>query len=142
MEEIKEEKEGYLMIGGDYNARTGNEEGPIVIDKREEKETRRSRDKVTNREGRIMINKLKKREWMILNGSFNKEGEWTYIGEQGSSVIDYVITNEKGIEEIKIVEEGNRTESDHIPLEVELEGASKKKAKRKKKVEMDRRKIS
>jgi len=89
MEEIEEEKEGYLIIGGDYNARTGNEGGPIVIDKKKEEETRRSRDRVINREGRMMINKLKERGWMILNESFDKEGEWTYIEEQGSSVIDY-----------------------------------------------------
>jgi len=61
MKEIEEEKEGYLMIGGDYNARTGNEGGPIVTGKKKEKKARRSRDKVTNREGRIMINKLKER---------------------------------------------------------------------------------
>jgi len=36
-----------------------------------------------NREGRIMVNKLKERGWMILNGSFDKEGEWRYIGEHG-----------------------------------------------------------
>lgn len=35
---------------------------------------------------------------MILNGSYNKEGEWTYIGETGASVIDYVIANEKAEE--------------------------------------------
>jgi len=43
--------------------------------------------------------------------------------------IDYVVTKEKAIEEIKTVEEGNRIELDHVPLEVELEGASKKKKK-------------
>jgi len=60
------------MIGGDYNTRTGNKGGPIVTGKKKEKEARRSRDKVTNREGRIMVNKLKERGWMILKGSFNR----------------------------------------------------------------------
>lgn len=36
------------------------------------------------------------------------------------SVIDYIVTNEKAIEEVKKIEEGNRTESDHVPLKVEL----------------------
>jgi len=53
-------------------------------------------------------------------------------------VIDYVVTNEKAIEEVKKVEEGNRTESDYVPLEVELEGATKKKTKRKEHVEVER----
>lgn len=51
-----------------------------------------------NREGRILVNKIEERGWMILNGSYNKEGEWTYIGETGASVIDYVIANEKAEE--------------------------------------------
>jgi len=75
MEEIEEKKERYLMIGGDYNARTGSKGRPIVIGKKKEKETRRSRDKVINRERRIMLNKLKERGWMILNESFDKEGK-------------------------------------------------------------------
>ena len=28
---------------------------------------------------------------MILNGSYEREGGWTYIGEAGISVIDYAI---------------------------------------------------
>lgn len=64
---------------------------------------------------------------MILNGSYGREGEWTYIGEIGLSVIDYVISNEKAMEEVIKVEEGNRTESDHMPVEVELVGRIRKR---------------
>lgn len=119
MEEIQENEENYLIIGGDLNARTGNEGGPIGRGERKE-EIRRSKDRIINREGRILINKIKERGWMILNGSYEREGEWTYIAETGLSVIDYVISNEKVIEEVLKVEEGNRTESDHMPMEVEL----------------------
>lgn len=63
---------------------------------------------------------------------YEKKGEWTYIGQMGSSVIDYVVANEKAIEEVRKVEEGNRTELDHIPLEVELDGEAEVKNKRKK----------
>ncbi|XP_020298200.1 vicilin-like seed storage protein At2g18540 [Pseudomyrmex gracilis] len=66
---------------------------------------------------------------MILNGSNRKQGEWKYIGEQGASVIDYVVTNEKAIEEVRKVEEGSRTESDHVPMEVEIEGIRRKRRK-------------
>lgn len=37
-------------------------------------------------------------------------------------MIDYVITNVNAWEEVTEIEEGNRTESDHIPLEVTIEG--------------------
>lgn len=49
-------------------------------------------------------------------------------------MIDYVIGNEKVIEEIKIIEEGIKTESDHVPLEVELTGQQRKKRKNRNKV--------
>lgn len=130
MREVKEEEEEFLMIGGDFNARTGNEGGPIGTEEKKEEEGRRSKDKVINKEGREMINKIGERGWIILNESYEKEGEWTYIGEIGTSVIDYVVTNEKAIEEVKKMEEGNRTESDHVPLEVELEGKGRKKQRK------------
>ncbi|XP_070162472.1 golgin subfamily A member 6-like protein 22 [Polyergus mexicanus] len=135
---LKEEKEEYLMIGGDFNARTEEEGGPIRTGEKEEEELRRSKDKVVNKEGRIMINKIKERGWMILNGSYEKEGEWTYIEEMGPSVIDYVVMNEKAIEEVKKIEEGNRTESDHIPVEGELEGIERRNRKRSDRIEIER----
>lgn len=52
------------------------------------------------------------------------------IEESGSSVIDNVVTNKKAIEEVKKVDKGNRTESDHVPLEVELEGTERIKRER------------
>lgn len=129
MEEVKvrENEEEYLIIEGDLNARTGNEGGPIGNGERKEEEIRRLKDKIINREGRILIDKIKERGWMILNGSYGREGEWTYIGEIGLSVIDYVISNEKAMEEVIKVEEGNRTESDHVPVEVELVGRIRKR---------------
>lgn len=121
-DQIQEEEEEHMVIGGDFNARTRNEGGPIREDEGKARITRKSKDKVVNRKGRILINKIEERGWMILNGSFNKEGGWTYIGEVGASIVDYVIANDKAEEMIEKVGEGDRTESDHIPLEVELEG--------------------
>lgn len=59
--EIKEEEEGYLILGGDFNTKTGREEGLIGRRGRKEEEARRSRDKMINRERRIMINDKGKR---------------------------------------------------------------------------------
>ena len=81
MESIKEtmpeEEEDYVLIGGDFNARTGNEGGPIVYDEEKGEEKRKSKDKIINREGKILLNKLQERGWMILNGSGEDEGGWT-----------------------------------------------------------------
>lgn len=85
MEEIKEKDEGYLMIG-DFNARTGNEGGPIESRRYEEEETRRSKDKVLNKEGRVMLSKIRERGWIIANGIFEKEGNWTH---RRSGIVGY-----------------------------------------------------
>ncbi|KMQ92549.1 flagellar attachment zone protein 1-like protein [Lasius niger] len=74
---------------------------------------------------------------MILNGNGKREGGWTYIGEVRASVIDYV-SNGKAIEEVKKIEEGNRTESDHVPLEMELEGTERKEKRKKEILEVER----
>lgn len=85
-----------------------------------------------------MINKIEERGWAILNGSFGEEGGWTFIGDRGSSVIDYVVGNDKARGEVKVVEEGIRTESDHIPLEVELFGPQTEGRSGRKEVEIER----
>lgn len=71
--EIPEEEEEHLIIGGDWNARTG-EAGPIEIRGIEVGEMRRSVDKKINEEGKLIINGLKERGWMIFNGSYEEEG--------------------------------------------------------------------
>ncbi|XP_025074790.1 uncharacterized protein LOC112552838 [Pogonomyrmex barbatus] len=126
LEGIQEEKESHLIIGGDFNARTGNRGEPIEARERKGEEVRKSKDKVINREGIIMLNGLRERGWTILNGSGEEIGGWIYIEESGASVIDYVITNVEAMEEIKNMKEGDRIESDHVPLE----GADRKKERR------------
>lgn len=76
MDQIHEEEGEYIMIGGDYNARTGKEGGPIREDEGKVRTSRESKDKDINREGRILINKIEEKGWMILNGSYNKEEGW------------------------------------------------------------------
>lgn len=57
LEEIKKRRKD--IIGGDFNARNGCEEGPLEIGGVKEGTMRRSRDEVINKEGRTL---LKKRE--------------------------------------------------------------------------------
>lgn len=106
---VDEEEEDCLILGGDLNAKTGKERGLIRESSRVEVKSRRSRDKIVNREEKILIDKIIDRRWTILNGSYEKEGDWTYIGE-GASVIDYAIVNVEAEEEIKSMVEGNREE--------------------------------
>jgi len=127
-----------LILGGDFNARKGVKGGPIGKGKEEEEEMRRSKDKVVNKEEKILLEVLRERGWIILNGSFEKEGEWTFVGETGMSVIDYVVSNVKASEEILKVEEGYRTESDHIPLEVTIEVAEKEQEERNDTIEKEK----
>jgi len=52
---------------------------------------------------------------MIMNGGIqgDKEGDWTYTGERGESVIDYILREEEIREEMGYLEMGDRIESIH-----------------------------
>lgn len=114
---IQEDEENFLIVGGDLNARIG-EEGSIGEDGEDRK--RRSKDKIINAEGRALIALAKKRGWYILNGNIegDDEGHFTYIGHNGESLIDYVIVNNNAREQTNYMEVAERTESDHLPLNV------------------------
>jgi len=57
-----------------------------------------------------------------LNGGIrgDEEGNWTYTGSRGESVIDYVLINEELEEEIDQLIIGDNIDSDHHPLIVKL----------------------
>lgn len=71
LEYIQEEE--YLLMGGDFNARTGNKGGPIREEKEEDKSEIRSKDKVINK-GRTLINNIEERGWTILNRKKREDG--------------------------------------------------------------------
>lgn len=57
-----------------------------------------------------------------MNGNkWDEEGELTFIGRKGNSVIDYAICNAEAWDEVHSMRVGNRTESDHRPIEITLE---------------------
>ncbi|EGI63037.1 hypothetical protein G5I_08597 [Acromyrmex echinatior] len=108
-EKAKEEKEKGNSERKDLNARIGSEGGLIIEEKNEKRnKSKKSIDIIINKEGRRLIERIEERGWAILNGSFEEEGGWTYIGERGFSLIDHMIGNDGACEEIKRVEEGNR----------------------------------
>ncbi|XP_039312991.1 uncharacterized protein LOC120359478 [Solenopsis invicta] len=132
---MEEKEEGIRTIcgGGDFNARTGEEGGKLNEDEwGEEEKGRKSMDKKVNKEGRKLIEFIRERGWWILNGgiSGDEEGNWTYSGGRGESVIDVILINEGVEEEIESLKVGDQIDSDHHPVIIRLKkGEGKKKQK-------------
>ena len=66
---------------------------------------------------------IKENGWYVLNGATEGDwnGEYTYVGARGSSVIDYVIVSEEMRNRIGKFCIGERVDSDHLPLECVME---------------------
>lgn len=118
-ENINDMEEINLIIAGDLNARIGEQESIIG---RDADEGRKSKDKITNKEGTIIMVATLERGWIILNRNKegDEEGEFTYIGPRGESVIDYAIVNTDVHEEVEKMIVDTRIESHHQPLTVYL----------------------
>ena len=52
------------------------------------------------------------------NTEGDEEGEWTFTGGRGNTVIDYVVGNEDTREKVERLEVAERVESDHHPVVV------------------------
>jgi hypothetical protein len=48
----------------------------------------------------------------------------TYVGSRGETVIDYAIVNEAAWERVKEFKVGERVDSDHLPLEITIQGTN------------------
>ena len=119
---LKEETEyvpgKHLMIGGDFNSRIG-EKGGRKTDVDEE-ERRSSKDKMCNEEGNEMLKWMEEAGMHVLNGNIegDERGEYTYVGVQGCTVIDYILVNEECREEVKEMTIGRSINSDHLPMQI------------------------
>lgn len=119
-EEIDLLEENKIVIGGDFNIRIGELGG---LGSREEEELcRKSKDKTVGNGGKNMVEFVSKKGWLILNGSEvgDEEGEFTFIGARGSSVIDYVVVNQEMKEIVTRFELEGRVESNHTPVTVTI----------------------
>ena len=59
-------------------------------------------------ERQTLLKYLEERGRMIINERDKEGEEWTYIGEKGISLIDYVIGNQEATEEIIDMKVGKR----------------------------------
>ncbi|XP_020298257.1 uncharacterized protein LOC109862594 [Pseudomyrmex gracilis] len=130
----KKEKDVRTILGGDFNARTGEEGGEIVEEEERGEGTRRkSKDKKLNAEGRKLVNKIEEMGWTIWNGDTrgDEEGEWTYTGGRGESVIDYVIGEAWLKDEVERMVVEDKVDSDHQPVVVwvRIKGSKRKRAR-------------
>lgn len=93
---------------------------------------RRSKDGRVNKEGRKMIDFIEERGWCIFNGTVrgDEEGEYTFTGGKGSTVIDYVLGDEARDKIEKMG--GDRVDSDHHPVDVWMKGRMIRRIKGKK----------
>ena len=121
----------YFIITGDFNSRTG-EIDKIVKELEEYKEVfddfdlpRKSRDKEVTVFGRRLIEFCKIYSIYIANGRIGNDkniGNFTCIGLQGCSVIDYLMMSADLFNKTVNFDTENRRESTHFPPVLTMKG--------------------
>jgi hypothetical protein len=121
----KENRENCMLLGGNFNGRVG-ERGTRNWEEKRENGKRKSKDKMENAKRKRLMERIEENGWEVLNANKqgDEEGEWTYIGSRGETLIDYGIVNEEAWERIEEFRIGERTESDHPPQELNIEGTN------------------
>lgn len=121
-EVLAKELESYendnIIIGGDFNIRIGEKGG----DEEEGGIQRKSKDKTVGNGSSSFMEILQGEGFNVLNGRTKGdwEGEYTYVGARGSTVIDYIFVNEKIQDRVSEFRVGERVDSDHMPVCMEL----------------------
>ncbi|XP_015126352.1 protein PXR1-like [Diachasma alloeum] len=134
---MEERTEELVLVGGDFNMKTGCKGGGGEGMEGERSSKRNSLDgSEACKGGKGLLRILDEMGWSILNGNFagDEEGEFTFERAGMSSVIDYVLAEEKGRERIERFEVGVRCDFDDYPLVVTVKGeeiGERKKKKRK-----------
>lgn len=112
-------EERKVIIGGDFNTRTGREREGLEEGGKEIRK-KATKDVVVNPEGRKLIRFVEENRWDIFNGCIrgDEEGEFTYTGGKGNTIIDYVIEEIEVRDRVEYMKIGDRIDSDHQPLEI------------------------
>ena len=117
-ERIEESNKRNLIIAGNFNARICNKGDTAWLGE----EQRSSKDRVLNVQGEELLQMIEENGLGILNRNIasDEKGEWAFIGKMGSSVVDYAITEVETWEKMSQFRIGERTESHHQPIEIEI----------------------
>jgi hypothetical protein len=77
---------------------------------------------VKNAEGKRLMEWIEENGWEVLNGNKqgDEEGGMTYVANRGETVIDYAIVNEAAWERVEEFKVGERVDSGHLPLEINI----------------------
>jgi len=69
-----------------------------------------------------LVEFLEEKGWGILNGCTmgDEEGEFTFTGATGNTVIDYVMGDEEMREKVENLKIGERIDSDHQPVVIRI----------------------
>ncbi|KAI5728807.1 hypothetical protein M8J77_021345 [Diaphorina citri] len=112
-----------FILCGDFNSRIGDlqDEEDTIFEDTILEARRNSLDKTVNTRGRLLLDLFEKHALYCLNGRSPGDipGNFTFIGGQGKSVIDYFVTNMTNlpnIQEMNVLEIA--TAADHLPLEL------------------------
>lgn len=121
------------IIGGDFNARTGEEGGWI---EEEEGKKRKSKDKKVNKDGRKLFRTIEKGGYMIMNGCVKGDegGKFTYIGRRGKHSDRLILGGRdimRDIEGMEIGDDGFRSPSS----DTKDKGKGKRRKKRRKRAD-------
>ena len=127
----------YLIIGGDLNSRIGNEHDYIdriqdnIPELREYSDIlydnnvppRKSYDNVVNKSGKQLLKFCKIYNCFVVNGRCGSDtgiGDFTFINQNGCSVIDYFVLSASLFDIVSNFNIVSRPESCHMPITMEL----------------------
>lgn len=107
-----------IVIMGDLNARIGERKVVMVDNLFMEESVRRSKDRILNREGGKLLEFCESLGLEPLNGrsDLDPEGQFTFINQNGGSVIDYVIVSYNLAGRVEKFEIEDKSTSHHMML--------------------------
>lgn len=122
-------KPNNFCIVGDLNARIGDQQvldENLITDLPQIKKVRCSKDLKINTEGKKLFDLVEDIGGIILNGrtSSDKNGDFTFIGGRGNSVIDYIICSHSFLSFVENFSIGSKPYSDHMPLNLTIKISS------------------